>query len=335
MDITFTTEAGEVVSIPWAEEESLTDNSFFKFDEVYEPRIPVASLSIYDWLDKNMARSDSTFIQRGSAMGYCPKRLQFQRLGAKATPLTPRKRIRYAFGDMIEYAITYFISQALVGPGKMYSEVFFGEKAGSFPIARGGGTPLEIPLYNQVDTETVLFDGTIIKCHADGWGKLNSTGEWELIEVKSAADFGFRRFKEQGPTDYTGQAFANICSNKSQELGVKQARFYYCSLNGNLYDKILRFDAIQWLEIQKKFLSALSEESLPPQYELMPYHPLIEVEGKTKRVRDTSSNLKEAPFPCSYCPYLEQCHGKFEIYWEKEKPHKVFGNPAIKNQGEK
>lgn len=328
METTITTESGEVITIPWIEED-LKENEFFKFEEYFEPHIPTATLEIYKWISENMKRSESRFVNRGSSADMCIKRRIFQQAGAESTPLTPRKRMRFALGDMVEYLVIYFIEQALTGEGKLYSEILIGQKNGYFEIARGGGEPLKINLYQQLDTITKLDNGLDIFCHADGWGKLNSTGEWELIEVKSCNKDSFKRYVKQGPDGYKKQAHANMMSDKSRELGVKNTRFYFCNINtGNLWSSLLPFSENVWLETQEEYKKVASTttdiEKFPAPYSLAPYFPLINIPGKQKRVRDTSSKLLEAQFPCSYCPYLKQCHGDFTIEWEGEKPHKIF-----------
>lgn len=312
--------------------ENLVANNFFQFDEVYEPKIPTASLDIYRWIEEKMGRSDSKEINRGSAANLCFKRRQFQKAGAVAAPLTPRKRVNFAIGDLVEYVVLYFIERALVGPGKLYSEVFIGPKVGEFPIARGGGQPLLINIYDQVNTVTKTDTGIDITCHADGWGKLNSTGEWELIEVKSCSNTAFKNFIRLGPGDYINQAHTNMRSDKSIELGVKQTRFFFCNKEkGNLYDILTPFNQSTWEQVQAEFIKANSATLIKAPYQLKPYFPLVQ--GKQKKIRAKVTNLLEAAFPCSYCPYLAQCHGDFKMVWEGEKPHKVYkANKTFKKE---
>jgi hypothetical protein len=271
--------------------------------------VPTASQQIYDFIASSLSREPSTHVNRASAASMCFKRRWYQRKGVPGEELTPRKLVNFTLGDLTEHVVKYFISQGCVGPGKLYSEVDFGNVVGSFTIQGNK----EIKIFDQPDL--VAKVGTIdVTAHADGWGKRNSDGKWELIEVKSAADFGFEDFKRVGPGDYLKQATVNLQTNKAIELGAKEVRFFYLKKNtGHLWDRLHSFDENLFQEVVEEYWLSNQEEEPKA-----PYVPIPET------FRNKPTGRKVLQWQCSYCPYTKECHPKAKLEFKSEKPKYFF-----------
>lgn len=286
----------------------LINNPFSQWEEKPDPRVPTATLQIYEFIHNYLSRPPDTHVNRASSATLCYKRRWFQRKGFTGTPLTPRKMVNFLLGDLSEKTMQFFIKEACVGVGKLYSEVDFGKAIGSFTIQNK-----HISVYEQENLTSQLGD-ILATAHVDGWGKRNIDGQWELIECKSAADYGFDKFKETGPDDYLKQAMVNLLTNKALELKAKSVRFFYLKKNtGHLWDRLYHFDQELANEVIEEFKLAMGEmEPRAP-------HPL-----KAESFRGKSTGRTIAAFPCTYCPYLERCHGKYEVQFKGLTPVYVF-----------
>lgn len=285
--------------------QELVENPFAKWDRD-EPTIPTATLQIYEYIkDSLMRKEKDTNVNRASAASLCPKRRWFQKNGYEGEPLTPRKIINFALGDLTEHMVKYFIKQACVGPGKLYSEVDFGKPVGTFPIQNG----YWIDIYEQ-ETSYATIEDIEVSAHADGWGRRNSDGLYELIEVKSAADYGFEDFKVNGPGSYLKQAHVNMMSEKGRELDVVDVRFFYLKKNtANLWDALFKFDKEMWRQIKEDYVTASQDER--PE---TPYRPIFE----TFRGKQTGKIV--LIWICGYCPYTKECYPTAKLEIKNGKP---------------
>lgn len=294
-------------------QEQVVDNPFATIDQQIDPQIPTATLEIYNYIQEHDPRSEDTYVNRASAANDCPKRRMFKANGLKGTPLTPRKRVSFLLGELSELVLLYYIKNACVGEGRLYSEVDFGEAQQTVEI-----NGKEVTIYKQ-KTLTTTFDGLEITCHADGFGKRNFDGKWELIECKSAASYGFTDFKISGPGDYLKQAHTVMASDYAKNLGVDSVRFYYLKKDsGHLYDRLEKFDEAKWESVKNEFLLVDKRKgdvnAIKPPYSLVP-----EYTGRGGRYK--------AQFPCTYCPYLEECHGKYTLELKKDYKNKGMFKP--------
>lgn len=265
---------------------------------------PTATNQIYDFIGEYLGRTESTHVNRASAASRCYKQRWFQRNGYKGEDLTPRVIVNFTLGDLTEHTVKYFIMKGCVGPGKLYSEVDFGKLVGKFTIQNGK----EIELHDQDDL-TADLGGITVTAHVDGWGKRNSDGQWELIEVKSAADFGFEEFKTAGPGDYIKQALVNIRTNRGIQLGVNDVRFFYLKKNtGHLHDRLFSFDEALFQEVIEEY--KLSNQTEMPR---SPYVPKIEA------FRGKPTGRKVLQWQCAYCPFKDNCFD-LEVEMKGEKP---------------
>lgn len=295
--------------------EQLEENIFAKWEDKAEPTVPTATLQIYKFIETYLARPNDTHVNRASSATMCYKRRWFTRKGYPATPLTPRKRVNFLLGDLSEKTMQFFIKHACVGPGLLYSEVDFGREIGHFTIQNK-----KISVYEQDDLIAQIGD-IQVTAHVDGWGRRNSDGCWELIECKSAADYGFDSFKEEGPGDYLKQAMVNLQTDRANLLQAKSVRFFYLKKNtGHLWDRHYPFDPELAKEVAEEFKIA-NGEALPKTP-----HPL-----KTETFRSKPTGRVIAQFPCTYCPYLEECQGPHEVDFKGQSPKYVFKQKELEN----
>lgn len=276
------------------------------FGDHTDPEVPTATLQIYRFIDEYLGRKEhSTDVNRASAATMCFKRRWFQRKGFEGESLTPRKLVNFTLGDLSEHTVKYFIEQGCVGPGKLYSEVDFGKVVGEFTIQNGK----VIKLYAQEDLTAQIGPFTVT-AHVDGWGKRNSDGKWELIEVKSAADYGFEDFKTSGPGDYLKQAHVCMQTGKAKELGVREVRYYYLKKNtGHLYDRLFPFDESLAQDVEQEFIASNQEQE--------PKAPHVPT-NETFRGKPTGRKI--LPWQCNYCSYTTQCHTDAQLEFKNGKP---------------
>lgn len=300
-------ETGELKKNPWG-----------AWEDKCDPLIPTATFQIYDFIGAYLGKRSDKNINRASSATYCPKRRWYQKQGFEPTPLTPRKLINFLIGDLGEKTMQYFIIAGLVGEGKLYSEVNFGKEIGSFTIQGK-----KIGVYEQEDLEAEI-EGIRVTAHGDGFGKRNSDGKWELIECKTAANWGFKNFQTDGELDYIKQVHTVMLTTKAKELGVTECRFFFLKKEtGHLWDRLYKFDPEVEKEIRKELLIANGEKE-----PATPYKLIAEMTGRKPNKVPTGRKIAE--FPCSYCGYLEKCQGKFTLEWKEDqwgnlKPLQVFG----------
>ncbi len=298
----------------------LVKNPYAAFEDKADPSVPTATLQIYDFIGKSLEKpKEDINVNRASSATNCPKRRWYQRTGVQGTPLTPRKLMNFMLGDLVEMVTLHFIKEACVGPGKLYSEVDFGEVVDDVRV-----NDKVLKTYKQ-KTLTTKVDDLVVTCHADGFGKRNSDGEWELIECKSSANWGFQTFKSDGPEDYLNQSHTCMSSEEAKMMGVKSVRYFYMRKEtGHIWDRLFYFDPVLWENVRKDFLRVMQPEEMPAPYQLVP-----EMQSNGRGKPRTPTGKMIAQFPCTYCPYLENCKGKFTVEWKEDqngnfKPNYIF-----------
>lgn len=293
--------------------EELVENPFAQWEDKADPTVPSATLQIYKHIDEYLKRVSDVSINRASAATMCVKRRQYKRQGAPETPLTPRKLVNFLLGDLSERTLLYFIKQACVGPGKLYSEVDFGDIIGSIQFQ---GKPIDI--YVQ-KTMSFKLDDMTITGHADGFGRRNSDGKWELIEIKSAANWGFKDFQESGAGDYLKQSHALMLMDECRALDIKNVRFFYLKKEtGHIWDRSHGYEEEIAKQVVRGYRVSNRDDEIVPPFTL-----------KDETYRKKATGRRIADFPCTYCPYLAQCHGQYELQWKSDqwgnnKPVYVF-----------
>lgn len=291
-------------------EQELHKNPFAQWEDKADESIPTGTLQIYNFISDYLKRDNDSYVNRASAATMCKKRRWYQRRGEVGTPLTPRKEVNFLLGDLAEKAMVFFIKNGLVGEGKLYSEVDFGKKIGQFEFS---GKVIDV-----FDQKTLISKaGDVeITCHADGFGKRNLDGKWESIECKSSSDWGFKSFQQDGPGDYLKQSHTVMSSDFAKKLGVDSTRYFYLKKQtGHLWDRLENFQKEIWEETKQDYIDVMSDKEMEAPHDLVPYFPLELKPGNVKRTRSKEAKGMIAEFPCTYCPYLKQCHGEYEIHW--------------------
>lgn len=296
--------------------ETLVENPFAALEDKADPTIPTATLQIYEHINEALARPKvATYVNRASSAPMCLKRRWYQRRGVEGAPLTPRKEVNFLLGDLSERVILHFIAQGCVGPGKLYSKVHLGEALGSIHFQGK-----ELFIYKQQTLSVNVAGVGDITAHADGWGLRNSDNKWELIECKSAANWGFNDFKKIGPKDYLKQAMTCLSTDYAREIGADGVRYFYIRKEtGHLWDQFHKLDPFLWAEVMDEFRAVQSDTEPRAPY------PIVD-----ELYRNKPTGRRVVSFPCSYCPYLEQCKGKYTVDWKSNQyghltPVYVFG----------
>lgn len=275
-----------------------------------DEQLTPACTQIHDWVNQELGRKEVTGANRASSASQCVKKRWLQNQGEEGEPLQPRSILVFATGDMVEHVLKYFIAKACVGPGKLYSQVDFGVKDGTFTIQQR-----EFDIYRQ-ETTNLLIGGLTIPGHADGWGKRNEDGQWELIEIKSSANFGFDKFVEGETPDYIKQAHTLMMSAKGLALGVRSARFFYMKKEtSHIFDRRYEFDDELAKTVKTEYMIAAGSEE--PR---RPHEPADEKVYNRKTREYDLTGRKILGFPCSYCEYKQKCFSNISLEYKSGKP---------------
>lgn len=281
----------------------LLDNPFSETDD--DKLLPQGSIEIYRYINELNEEREPRIELSASSMSRCYKANWYQYNGYESLPLNPRAGLVFILGDVTEHVMKYLIASSCVGEGKLYSEVDFGEKTGEFVIQHR-----KFDTFKQETLEIPMSKEHVISGHADGWGKRNSDGQWELIEIKSAATFGFDKFKRGEVPDYIKQCHTLCLSTKAKALKVKGMRFFYMNKNtSHVFDRFYHFDKAIALKVYEEFWLSISEDEPERPYELVD-----ETYYKKKTGR------KIAAYPCSYCSYVTTCFDGLKREVNKDKP---------------
>lgn len=276
------------------------ENPFAEFDEQADRVVPHGTMQIYQFIADELMRRDDTNVLRGSAATMCVRRRWYQAHGTPGKPLTPRKILNFASGDITEKVLQYYVERACVGEGKLYKQVYFGKELGKTIVQR-----MEIPIYEQIESSFKIKTKTQeheIFCHFDGLAQRHD-GSVELLEFKSAADFGFKSFQDEGAGDYLKQVNTYMMTGACATRNVDRVRFFYFRKStGHIWDRLHFRDENLQAEIRKEFLVSISDE--------IPERPYgFNSKGKLD-------------WQCGYCPYIGACHGEHKIEWKRDR----FGN---------
>lgn len=259
---------------------------------------PLVTQEIFSFMENSFKeRENDTNVNRASAASGCVRKRWYKAHGYKGEPMQGRAYAVFLNGDLIEHAYKYLIAQACVGPDKFYSEVDFGQVVGELTLQGRQFTQ-----YAQ-DTVNIDINGLKVTGHADGWGRRNSDGQWELIEIKSSASYGFDRFKSGEIPDYIKQAHALLMSDKAQKLGAKSVRFLYmCKDTSHMFDRVFEFDVKTAELVRGEFIAAQAEDA--PE---RPFGPIQE----TFRKNPTGRTV--LPWQCGYCEFRAECQPNFKM----------------------
>lgn len=281
----------------------LIKNPFSQFEDKIDHEIPTLTLQIYQGINEHLSRSQESgrSANRASSATMCVRRRWYDNHGYKGKPLSPRKISNFILGDLSEKVLLYLIKKSAVGDleeGKLYREVNFGEVLGEMSFQ---GKTFE--LYKQPEVSFEI-DGIKITGHPDGLAQLQD-GSWELIECKSAADYGFKEFQTNGPGDYLKQSHALMLSQELQKLNVRSVRFIYIRKStGHVWDRVYGFDEKVARIVLDEFKASNKAE--------MPTAPY-------PFVKDNRGGFKTIPWQCQYCDHLDTCKPGYEVVFKKDQ----------------
>jgi hypothetical protein len=270
--------------------------------------VPTATLQIYNYINEHLNDRKGGDVNRCSSAPRCVRARWYSLNGYAGEPLAPRAIVNFLLGDLTERTLVYFVTKACVGPGKLYSEVIFGAEDGTIEYQGKSLTK-----YKQITTSFRIGNLTITG-HFDGLGKRNSDGKWELIEFKSAADFGFEEFKENGPGDYIKQSHALFECDACKEKNVESVRYFYLKKNtGHLWDGLFHKDPEITARMIAEYKAAAGNDIPERPYALKP---------ETFRGKPTGRTTCQ--WQCSYCAFTKECWGKFDVEFKGGKPKFYF-----------
>lgn len=282
--------------------DQLVNNPYAQFEDKADVAIPTATLQIYEQIAQELKERESTDVFRASAANLCVRRRWYQRTGQKGSALTPRKIVNFLLGDLTERVLLHFIKTGCVGDGKLYRKVNLGDTLGSISFQSR-----DLEIYKQKDLSFKIGDQTITG-HADGFG-LRHDGKVELIEIKSAADYGFNNFKLKGPEDYLKQSHALMMMDESRRLKIRHVRFFFLRKStGHLWDRVYEYDEKIAKEVRDEYVRS-GEEKIPED----PYG------FEPERFRGKETGRKTVGWKCQYCSYLSVCKGEYTLEWKTDQ----------------
>lgn len=274
------------------------------FEDKIDAEIPTATNLIYQNIAENAKRGESKDINRASSMPTCAKARWYKKQGNETEPMSPRTQLNFMMGHIAETVVLHLIKTALVGPDKLYSEIDFGEEVDTFLYQ-----DMNVSVYKQ-RTLIAAIAGFYVTAHLDGMGKRNSDGRWEIIEVKSAADYGFDLFVTNGPTDYLPQSHACMRTDLAIERGVNETRYFYVKKStGHLWDRLITFD--------QKIFDEVGENLKIANGEAEPKRPFVAIEEK---FRSKPTGRKILFWRCSYCAFTQKCWPEAKMEFKSGKP---------------
>ncbi len=281
----------------------LIKNPYAIHDEQGESELTPLSFEIYSYIEKNQrARANDSNVLRGSAATLCVRRRWYQGKGYAGTPLAPRKIINFAQGDITEKNLAYYVKEGCVGPGKTYKRVTFGKVLGETEISGR-----IIPVYGQLESVFRVAPGKEVLCHFDGIGQRHDDS-YDLLEFKSASNYGFQKFVKNEPLDYLNQAHAYMMTEMCKHFNVKKVNFVFLRKEtSHIFSREYDYDHEIAKQVTIDYLLSIARD-IP----LRPYGP------------DSKGKL---PWQCSYCPYVTKCWDAKKVY-RNNKPQYYVDLPT-------
>jgi len=284
-------------------------NRWQRGEDKWDAQIPIPVDEIYSGIERELGRSENdTNIDRGSSANQCVKQRWYKGKGYTPTPITPRQIVNFIQGDIAEAVVLSQVKKYCMGKGKTYKALHLGKSKGSVQVQHN-----LIEIYEQLEFSFDL-DGIPIVCHPDGIGECHD-GTYELIEVKSAANWSYKKMVDTGAGDYLKQAHANLMCDQLRKMKVKKMRFYYLRKEtGHLWSSLHYYNHDTAKLVAEEYRVARREEE--PE---APYDWVEEVSRKQKTGR-----LK-LDFPCNYCGFKDVCKGPMNFEFSK-----VYGSGSLK-----
>lgn len=269
-----------------------------------DEKISEGSSQIYQWASEYLSKREIGTANRCSSAPQCVRKGWFQNKGERGEDLQPRQVLVFGLGDLVEHWMKDLIAKSCVGPGKIYSEVDFGKVVDKFIVQHR-----EFNIYEQ-DELSIHINDFVISGHPDGWGKRNEDGQWELIEIKSAASYGFEDFVK-GEIGYLEQVYALSMSTKAIQLGVDSARFWFMNKNTSaIFDRLYKIDPNEQKRVKTEFLQRNGPE-MPP----VPVSP--DIGPINEMVRRVPTGRKILGWKCGYCDYKAKCWPDAKLEFSK------------------
>lgn len=220
-------------------------------------------------------RLDKPGLRMSNLGSKCDRKLWYSiNQPERAEPLTASARLKFLFGDILEEVLLF--------------------------LARASG--------HEVKSEQAEIDLHGIKGHIDG------IVDGELVDVKSASSYGFRKFKDHGleqddPFGYLTQVDGYLTGSSSNpDLAVK-TRSHFLAVDKQLGHIVLdtypkRLVDYESLVAQKRAM--LASAAPPPR-------------GYEDEPEGVSGNRKLG-IACSYCPFKSSCWPGLRVFAYSRRP---------------
>lgn len=266
--------------------------------------------------------------RRASSLGYCPRRLGYQKLGIKGEPLTPRRMSIFHHGDAIDLALKQDLMQAL-----------------------GGAI---ITDHHRGETE---IEGVPITGECDGLFHLD--GRYGVVDGKTMSDFAFDRacegviedtYQVQGwvyskiydvdlvvfycyrketshvvEVIFDAQADATVITRRyggnekeiylNDPMLISEVRTPFSpEIEAKARATVRAVSACTSLETLPDGVRALEREAVKVQgaanaEAYANSHPGVVIGGKSGSWFTIETGRTLAKFPCNYCPWIKRCLG--------------------------
>ena len=229
---------------------------------------------------------------RGSNPGPCARKMAYTYLGyAPTRDFEARTYVTFATGDLIELFVIGLLKLA--------------------------GVELRGTCLDEGGQLEGLFDagnGVLVPCHPDGivLPQIGVTDKEMLLEVKSAADYGFKYEWSRGTYSDNYKLQHQVYLDT---FGVDAGIFFIINKNTGHFAEVLTErdpDYLVWARKNYAMAAAADPDSLPPRF--------IDNEN-TGRKRDKKGNLTaNLAWLCSYCDFSRHCWPGVQVEFEKGKP---------------
>lgn len=257
-----------------------------------------------------------TYVNRSSSASRCVRERWLKRIGTIGEPTQPRMFLVWKYGHMAEDFYKQLVKMFCVGPEKLYSEVDFGTPIRSFMV-----DSIEVLQYEQPTVYTKITDKLTVTGHVDGWGKRNADDKWEVMDFKTASNYGYDKFVAGEIPEYIYQMASLLLSDKAKELGAESSRLWYWRKETeHLHDKPFPFLKNDIEKVRREFIVAASEPEPAPPYEL----EQEKTYNRSTKQYDPTGRMIIPNYPCGYCAYKAHCYSEVQLEFKSGKPVWVY-----------
>lgn len=241
-------------------------------------------------------RSEAKGKLRMSGGGHCARKQWYSFKGEVGEPLSPRTINTFLMGDICEVGISTLARLAgweFQSKGSEQIEVF-----------------QQVPV--PTDRQEPAQEPYLVTGHIDDL--LIVDGKKYLVEYKSASEYSYRSFENEGLSESFG--YHSQHSLYLDALGLDEGiMVYMCKNTGHLCDRVIKKDMGLVAQAKENWRKILNDPSIPERkFEAVP---------ETYRKKPTGRIV--LPFNCSYCQHVKRCWPGAQLEKHGGKPVYVAG----------